>query len=105
MSLVPSSRLLWLVIYAALVGVGAGPLPELTPIWLLALGAAVLSALVDAGISLSRARPPDVSLPPIARFMRDREGAFEITFTNPERRPRRLRVAIGLPPGFVSHDE
>ena len=29
MTLVPTPRLLWLVFYAALVAVGAGPLPEL----------------------------------------------------------------------------
>jgi uncharacterized protein (DUF58 family) len=37
--------------------------------------------------------------------MRDRESGLEITFTNLDRRVRRLRVAIGLPPGFTSRDE
>src|SRR3954465_4491566 len=102
MSLVPSSRLLWLVFYVALVAVGAGPLPELQPIWLLALGAVVLATLVDAAVSLARARPPAVAVPPVARFMKDREGTVEVTFTNPDRAARRVRVALGLPAAFVS---
>ena len=91
MSLVPSPRLLWLVFYAALVGLGAGPLPELAPIWLLALGGVALAALGDAGVSLARARPPEVALPPMVRFMRDREGALTLTLANPGRAARRLR--------------
>ena len=105
MSLVPSQRLLWLVFYAALVGVGAGPLPELTPVWLLALGAVVFAALVDAALSLARARPPAVSVPAVVRFMRDREGVLPVTFVNEEGGARRLRVALGLPAAFVAADE
>ncbi len=105
MSLVPSQRLLWLVLYTALVAVGVGPLPELTPIWLLALGAAVLAALIDAGISLKRARPLAASVPPVLRFMRDREGAIPVTFTNPDGAARRLRAALALPAAFASRDE
>ena len=105
MSLVPSTRLLWLVFYAALVGVGAGPLPELVPVWLLALGSVGLAALVDAGLSLSRAQPPTASVPAVGRFMRDRAGTVPLTFTNPDRRARRVRVALGLPAAFVSRDE
>jgi uncharacterized protein (DUF58 family) len=105
MSLVPSPRLLWLVFYAALVGLGAGPLPELTPIWLLALGVVAVAALVDAAVSLSRARPPAVTLPPMVRFMRDREGVLPITLANPDRTARRLRLALGLPEAFTSRED
>jgi len=105
MSIVPSSRLLWLVFYAALVGIGAGPLPELVPIWLLALGAVALAALADAAVSLHRSRPPTVGVPPIARFLRDREGILPITFVNSTRAARRLRVAVGLPAAFVARDD
>ncbi len=104
-SLVPSTRLLWLVGYAALVAVGAGPLPELTPIWLLALGGVVLAALADAAVSLARARPPAVTAAPIVRFMKDREGAIALTFANPDKRARRLRVGLGLPAAFASRQE
>lgn len=105
MSIVPSTRLMWLVFYAALAAVGAGPLPELLPIWLLALGAVGVVALVDAALSLSQARPPAIALPAVARFMRDREGVLPVVFANPDRRARRLRVALGLPAAFVSREE
>lgn len=105
MSLVPAPRLLWIVFYAALVGVGAGPWPELTPLWLLALGAVGLAALADAGLALARGRPVAVTAPALARFLRDREGVLALTLVNPERRARRLRLAIGLPPGFAARAE
>ena len=105
MTLVPSTRLLWVVFYAALVGVGAGPLPELLPVWLIVLGVVVLAALVDAALSLARAQPPAASVPPVVRFMRDREGALPVTFVNPHQTARRLRVALGLPAAFASRDE
>ena len=105
MTLVPSQRLLWLVFYTALVAVGAGPLPELTPIWLLALGGVVLAALVDAVTSLARARPPVASVPALVRFMKDRETAIVVTFENPTKQARRLRVALGLPAAFASRED
>jgi uncharacterized protein (DUF58 family) len=105
MSLVPAQRLLWLIFYSALVAVGAGPLPELQPIWLLSLGAIILAMLIDAVVSLARARPPVASIPPVARFMRDREGILPVTFTTPDKQGRRLRVALGLPAAFASRDE
>jgi uncharacterized protein (DUF58 family) len=100
--LVPSTRLLWLVFYAALVAVGAGPLPELRPIWLLALCGIGLAALIDAVVSLARAKPPSATVPPIVRFMRDRAGTIPVTFANPDRAARRVRVAFGLPAALES---
>ncbi len=105
MSLVPSSRLLWLVFYAALVAAGAGPLPELQPIWLLAMSGIVLAAAVDAVVSFSRAKPPLAAVPPVMRFMRDREGTIPVTFTNADRRAKRVRVALGLPTTFASAED
>ena len=102
MSFVPAQRLLWLVFYVALIGVAAGPLPELQGIWLLTLGATLLAALADVALSLSRAQPPTVSVPAIMRFMRDREGTVAVTFANPSRRATRVRFALGLPAGFSS---
>ncbi|MSU47478.1 MAG: DUF58 domain-containing protein [Opitutus sp.] len=105
MSLVPTERLLWLVFYAALVAVGAGPLPELAPIWLLALGGTILAALADAVVSLAQVKLPVVSVPAVVRFTRDREGSLPVTFANPDRQGRRLRVALGLPVAFTARDE
>src|SRR5258705_5026498 len=105
MSLVPSQRLLWLVFSAALVAVGAGPLPELQPVFLLALSGILLAAIVDAIVSLARAKPPVAAVPAVGRFMRDRAGTIPVTFTNPARDARRVRVALGLPAVFQSKED
>jgi uncharacterized protein (DUF58 family) len=88
---------MWLVFYAALLGVGAGPLPELETAWLLALCGIALAALADAVVSLVQAKPPAASVPALVRFMRDRPGAISVTFSNPQRQTRRLRVVLALP--------
>jgi uncharacterized protein (DUF58 family) len=105
MSIVPSSRLLWLVFYAALVAAGAGPMPQLAPVWLLALAAIVLVALADAALSLRRAQLPVASVPAVARFLRDREGSIPVTFDHPAGAPRRVRVSLGLPAAFRPVEE
>jgi uncharacterized protein (DUF58 family) len=105
MSIVPATRLLWLVFYTVLVGVGVGPFPELVPVWVLAIGVVVIAALIDLAVSLARAAPPRVSIPGITRFMRDREGAIRMVFDNPAGRHCRVRVGLGLPAGFVSREE
>jgi uncharacterized protein (DUF58 family) len=105
MSIVPSSRLLWLVFYIALVAAGAGPLPQLGPVWLLALGVVALVALADAALSLRRAQLPVASVPSVARFLRDRTGTLAVAFENPAGRPQRVRVALGLPAAFSPVEE
>ncbi len=105
MSFVPSTRLLWLVALVALVATAAGPWRELEALWLLALSGAALAALADVAVSLARARPPGVSVPPVVRFSRDREGVVPVMFENTSGRGRRLRFALGLPGAFVSATE
>jgi uncharacterized protein (DUF58 family) len=105
MSLVPTQRLLWLVFGAALLAAVAGPLPEFMPAWLLGLLAVGLVALGDLAACLAGARPPDVSLPPVARFTRGRMAAVKLTFANPGGLAWHMRFALGLPPAFVSRDE
>ena len=102
MSFVPARRLLWLVFYVALIGMAAGPMPELRGIWLLTLGGTLLAALADVAMSLSRAQPPSASVPVIVRFMRDRESSIAVTFANPSKRATRVRFALGLPGAFTS---
>ena len=105
MNFVPAPRLLWLVSGVAILATLAGPWPELEPLWLLTLGGVSLAALADVALSISRARPPLVSVPAVVRFARDREGAIAVTFANPEGRARRLRFALGLPAAFAPKDE
>jgi uncharacterized protein (DUF58 family) len=106
MSVVPAQRLLWLVFAAAILAVLAGPLPDLVSVWLLALGILTLAALADLAISLSKTRPLAVTLQPVTRFSKDREGKIQVLFANPGGRSERVRFALALPAGFESqHDE
>ncbi|MBL9189336.1 MAG: DUF58 domain-containing protein [Opitutaceae bacterium] len=102
MSLVPSRRLLWVVLAIALVAVAAGPWPHLAAVWIIALGALALLALADAAWSLARKQPPRAGAPPVVRFARDREGTVPVTFENPGGRARRVRFALALPAEFES---
>ncbi len=104
-SLVPSARALWLIFYVALVAVGAGPLPELQPVWFLSLAGALLALLADAVVSWQRAQPPKFFVPPVLRFMRDRPGVIPVTFENRGQQARRVRFALGLPAEFTSEVE
>jgi uncharacterized protein (DUF58 family) len=102
MSLLPTRRLLWLVLGVAVLAAVAGPLPELVPAWLFALLAVALAALGDLAACLSGARPPSVSSPAVTRFTKGRKGAIRLTFANPGKEARRLRFALGLPSAFES---
>jgi uncharacterized protein (DUF58 family) len=102
MSLLPTRRLLWLVLALAALAAAAGPLPELVPAWLFALLAVALAALGDLAACLAGPRPPTVSAPAISRFTKGRKGAVRLTFANPGGAARRLRFALGLPGGFES---
>lgn len=102
MSLLPTRRLLWMVLAAAVIATAAGPMPELLPAWLFVLLAVVLAALGDLAACLAGARPPSASAPPISRFTKGRRAAVRVTFENPGGSARRLRFALGLPAGFES---
>jgi uncharacterized protein (DUF58 family) len=97
--------MLWFVLGVAAIGVLAGPWAEFQPLWVLALGAVIIFALVDAGLTLRRGQPVTVALPPVVRFARDREAAITITFAIADRRARRIRFALGLPGVFRSREE
>lgn len=105
MSVVPEIRLLWLVFYTALLGIGAGPFHRFVPLWALAVGIVVITALTDLLVSLARITPPRVAIPGLMRFTRDREGTIRLHFHNPDGRGRRVRLGLALPAGFVSREE
>jgi uncharacterized protein (DUF58 family) len=105
MSFVPTPRLLWLVFAAAVLAMVAGPLPDLIPLWIAAVGVVTLAALADLAVSVSKLRPLVVTVPAISRFSKDREGTVEILFANPERRGQRMRFALGLPAAFESRED
>jgi uncharacterized protein (DUF58 family) len=102
MNFVPAPRLLWLVFGAVLAACLAGPLPELTPVWLGALGGVMLVALADAVVTARRGEQPTAEMPLVVRMNKDRPATVPVTFSNPRGRPCRLRFALGLPVTFDS---
>lgn len=100
MNPVPSSRLIGLVLALAALAAVAGPLPELSPlVVLLALGA-LLFALADLTLGLSRRRQAEVRAPEVVRLTKDRPGAIPLTFMNPEAVPQRFVFGLALPAGL-----
>ncbi len=104
MSLLPTRRLLRLVLCTAALAAVAGPLPELVPAWLFALLAVALVALGDLAACLVGESAPTVSAPPVSRFTKGRMGSVRLTFSNPGKASRRLRFALGLPGAFESRE-
>lgn len=102
MGILPTRRLLWLVLGVAVLAAVAGPMPELLPAWLFVLLAVGLVALGDLAACLAAAGPPTVSAPPISRFTKGRRGAVRLTFSSPGGPSLRLRFALGMPGGFES---
>jgi len=100
MSFLPSTRLLWLVFAVTVLAIPAGPVLELAPVWMLALAAVVLAALVDLALSLRGAKMPAVSAPEVVRFAKDRPGVIPLRFENPGKGAMRIRFALGLPAIF-----
>jgi uncharacterized protein (DUF58 family) len=100
MLFLPAHRLLRLIAGVLVLAALAGLLPELAPVWVLALGGVFLLALGDLALSLSAARPPVVSVPAVTRFAKDRAGVVRVTFANPAGRAGRVRFVLGLPAEF-----
>ncbi len=102
MTPVPANRLLWAVAFVAALAAVAGPLPMFAPVWMLALSAVLMVALVDLLMSLKRAALPEVSAPEVTRFTKDRAGSMSLVFHNTTGKARRLRFALGMPAAFAN---
>jgi len=98
-SLVPSSRLIWLVLLVAAFATLAGPLPELTPLWLLLGGGLLVSALADLALSLNRLVLPEVTAPAVVRLTKDRPGSIALRLGNPDKLSQTLHFGLALPEG------
>ena len=99
MSLVPSSRLVWLVLLVAAFAALAGPLPELAPLWLLLGGGLLLAAVADLALSLNRLELPEVAAPEVVRLTKDRPGSIPLRLSNPDKRARGMLFGLALPDG------
>lgn len=95
--IVPRPRLLVAIAAVALpLAAAAGALPgPAAALGLLALLAAVAT---DALVAPRRLREVEAILPATVRFLRDRPGAIEVRLRHRDPRPRRLVVALALPP-------
>lgn len=100
MTFLPAPRLLQLLAIVVVLAVAAGPWPQLAPIWLLALLAGLLAALVDLGLGLRHEAPPEITIPPIVRMAKDRPATIPVTFAHGRAEARLVRFGLGLPGGF-----
>ncbi len=105
MSFLPAPRLLWFLALVIVLAITAGPWPEFTPWWLLALLGLVLVALADLGWSVRHEAPPEVATPPVVRMAKDRPAHVPLTFVHGRPTARRLRFGLALPGGFEELQE
>lgn len=104
MLVAPDARLLAWTGGVAALAVVAGPLPELTPFWLVATGGLVAGALVDLARGLARADWPRVRAPEVLRLTKDRPGHVAVVFAGLDGRGGRLRVALAAPGALEIED-
>ena len=102
MRAVPSMRLVWYAVGVAVIATIAGPLPELTIVWVLAAALITTMALADLANALWRAKMPIASVTGIIRLTKDREGLVPVALTNPGEKRQRVRLGVGWPAGFES---
>jgi len=100
MSILPTRRLLWLVLGAAALAVASGPMPEIAPVWLLGLFAVGLAALGDLCATLARPRAEAAAASPVTRFTKGRTGSVRVSFACPPGSPGTVRFALGMPEAF-----
>jgi uncharacterized protein (DUF58 family) len=100
MSILPTRRLLWLVLGAAALAVASGPMPEIAPVWLLGLFAVGLAALGDLCATLARPRVEAAAGSPVTRFTKGRTGSVRVSFACPPGSPGTVRFALGMPEAF-----
>jgi uncharacterized protein (DUF58 family) len=101
--IVPQNRLLFWVAVIVLPFAALGALlPEGLLLTVVLIVALALLALVDAMLAFSALDGITVSLPAVARFSKDREGALEVTVRNERQRALRLRLGIPFPRAIVS---
>ncbi len=105
--MVPSARLIWLVVLVGFpAAVAAGVAPEL----LLPMIAIIASShrCCRRSTPLMRKRALAglrVETPDLARFFKDREAEIRVRIHNPSKQARRVRIGIPSPAGLEATDE
>ncbi len=101
--IVPSSRLLfWVAAAVVPVAAAAGAVPEALPVAAAALGVFLAAVAADAALASRALAGVRVELPPLVRLAQDRDGTIDVRILREGPRPRRLRLALPLPPGISS---
>ncbi len=104
--MVPSTRFIWLV---AIVGfpaaVAAGISPQLLVPMLVAIGAIVVIAFIDALRRDEALHGIGVVAPALTRLFKDREAEIPIRVINSTKHARRIVVAIPAPQGLETPEE
>lgn len=95
---VPAPRVLMWTGGLLVLAVLAGPLPELTGLWLIAGAALALTVLLDLARGLGRGDWPAVSAPAVVRLTKDRPGTVTLVFSGLDGRGGGVRVALAAPP-------
>lgn len=96
--IVPSTKLLfWVAAIVLPFSLLAAVAPAAMPVSVLLIGAFFLLAAVDAIGGRRGLGGIAVQLPAIARMSRNRESKLELRIFNPQRRMKRLRVALAWP--------
>ena len=104
--IVPQNRLLfWFALVVLPFALLAAIEPAALGLSLGCIGGLVLVAVVDAAGARRSLHGIGVELPPVVRLSKDREGRIELRLHNPQQKPKRLRVALGLPVEFTAPQE
>ena len=93
----PHARLLVWTGGVAVIAAAAGPLPSLTPLWLLATGALAAAAVLDLARGLTRTEWPVAQAPDVVRLTKDRPGHVPMTLSGLDRRGVCIRMALAAP--------
>jgi uncharacterized protein (DUF58 family) len=106
MRIVPSARLIWLVIAIAFpAAMIAGLYAALRPF---GAGAALLLVAISALDAFLRKRATSgvrIELPALVRMFKDRDATVQLRIHNESRQTRRIRIGVAAPDGVESPDE
>lgn len=104
--MVPSPRLIWLVVLVGFpAAVASGIEPQLLIPMIAIIGALVAFAVADAAMRKRALAGIRVETPDLVRFFKDREAEIRIRVHNPAKQARRLRIGIAAPEGLETPDE
>src|SRR2546430_991817 len=104
--IVPRNRLLlWVAVVVVPFALLGGVEPRAGVISVVAIGALVALALVDAISARARLAGISVELPAVTRMSKDREGRLDVRIRNEQQRARTLRLAVVLPQEIHSLQE